>query len=161
MLGYLAPNDFYITQKNDLANKITGYSLVFFRSEKCSYCTDVYPAFAQLSNQVQGCTFAMMDIDQEKKRIVDMALMTNNKLTYVPCIMFYVNGVPYSEFHPDEVNPQSNLERLKTFLIEATTEIKSGGKKALKPEAISSHSIGIPGNKKRVCYLTYETAYAK
>lgn len=161
MLEYLAPNDFYITQQNDLANKIAGFSLVFFSSAKCKYCVDAYPAFAQLSNQVQGCTFAMMNIDQEKKRIVDMAHTTNNQLTYVPCIMFYVNGVPYSEFHTNENNPQTNLERLKAFLIETTNEIKSGGTKAPKPEAISSYSVGIPGNKKRVCYLTYEAAYAK
>jgi len=159
MLVYLTPNDFFVTQQNQLAIKIQGFSLVFFSSSNCKYCKDVMPAFVQLSSSLQGCAFGLMNVDQDGQKIVGMAASTRNRLEYVPYVMLYVHGIPLSVFAPDERNPGANYELMKRFLIETTSALKSGDRQATA-EAQSPYSIGIPGNKKRVCYLNFEKAYA-
>ena len=118
------------------------------------------PSFVQLSRSLQGCTFGLMNVDQDGQKIVAVSAQSQNRLEYVPYILFYVNGVPYAEFNPDENNPSANYELLKKFLIDTTTSVKSQLNRD-PSEPISIYSIGIPGNKKKVCYLTYEKAYTK
>lgn len=134
------------------------------------------PAFVQLSGALQGCTFALMNVDQENQRIVEMSSTTRNRLEYVPFIVLYVHGIPYSIFTPDERNPAANYELMKRFIIETTGKIKSksdeqyhqnsssGNSNANNSntnDVISPYSIGIAGNRKRVCYLNYDNAYKK
>lgn len=165
MLVYLTPNDFFVTRQNQLANKIRGFSLIFFSSSNCKYCKDVMPSFVRLSGELQGCTFGLMNVDQDDQRIVNISNTTLNKLDYVPYIVLYVNGIPHSVFSPDEKNPSANYESMKKFIIDTTISIKNGSFKKRETnnnnDAISPYSVGIPGNKKRVCYLNYDNAYKR
>lgn len=162
MLVYLTPNDFFVTRQNQLANKIRGFSLIFFSSSNCKYCKDVMPAFVQLSGELQGCTFGLMNVDQDNQRIVNISNTTLNRLEYVPYIVLYVHGIPHSVFSSNEKNPSENYESMKKFIIDTTVSIKNGTKQISNNDnnnAISPYSIGIPGNKKRICYLNYDHAY--
>jgi hypothetical protein len=106
---------------------------------------------------MQGCVFALMDVDQEKQAIVVKSVETKNPLKYVPCVLLYLNGIPIAECSLDEQNPASNYERMKQFLVQQTEALKSD--KPIDTMSIPMYSIGIPGNKKRVCYLNYSSAY--
>lgn len=164
MVVHLKPSDFYVTRNNELANNIKGFSLVFFKSDKCVYCKDVFPAFMNASSTIQGCTFALMNVDQEDMQIVRISENTLNPLLYVPYVMLYVNGTPTVSFNPDEKNPSANEKLLKEFIVKNAALIKSNQ----KPNAavteqkykVCNTSIGMAlcgPNKK--CYMTAEGAY--
>lgn len=161
---YLSPNDFYVTQTNDLAHRIPKFSLVFFSSANCIYCKDVLPAFASVSSIIKGCTFAIMDVDQGGMRIVRMSEKTKTPITYVPFVVMYVNGTPIAIFEPDEENPAANFNLLKNFIIGHANAIRSGrkvnGVKAHKQDKICDTSIGMAiCGPRKVCYLTDAEAY--
>ena len=161
---YLTPNDFYVTQSNDLAHKIPKFSLVFFSSANCVYCKDVLPAFASVSSIIKGCTFAIMDVDQGGMRIVKISERTKTPLTYVPFVVMYVNGVPIAVFDPDEENPSANFNLLKNFIISNANAIRSGrkitGVQSSRKEKVCDTSIGMAVcGPRKVCYLTDEEAY--
>jgi thiol-disulfide isomerase/thioredoxin len=161
MLTYLTPNDYFITQQNELANKIPGFSFIFFSSSGCKFCKDVMPSFLRLSQILQGCVFGIMNVDQEEQKIVSMSASTKNKLEFVPYVLLYVNGKPLAPYMPDEDNPDANFEKMKTFLIAQTTSLNSGDKPTAKSAQIPPYAGGIPGNLKRVCYFSYDRAYGK
>ncbi len=68
-LFYLNETDFTVkeTQKGKtLSVGIEGYSLVLFYSTKCQHCQSLIPIFKKLPNSVGGCTFAMVNVSQNK-----------------------------------------------------------------------------------------------
>lgn len=170
MVVHLKPSDFFVTRNNELANNIKGFSVVFFKSDKCVYCNDVMPAFLQASSSIQGCTFAIMNVDQDNMRIVRIAEITVNPLKYVPYVVLYVNGIPATVFNPDEQNPDANAKLLKDFIVKNAALIKTGKKIELAVSSSSSESkqrvcetstgIAICGIKSRgKCYMSAEMAY--
>lgn len=162
---YLKPNDFYVTQTNDLAHRVPKFSLVFFSSANCVYCKDVLPAFASVSSIIKGCTFAIMDVDQGGMRIVKMSEKTKTPITYVPLVVMYVNGIPIAMFDSDEENPSANFNLLKNFVIGNARAIREGRKAGgvnmhKKDYKICDTSIGMPiCGPRKVCYLKDSEAY--
>lgn len=157
MITYFTPNDFFINRSNELELKSTGYTIVFFTSQPCIHCKNMMPTFLKLSESIQGCTFGIMNVDQESNRIVRMSDQTKNKLVYVPYIVLYVNGTNYAAF--DDTNVTNNLyEMLVDFIVKTTTAIKTGQHKPINN--VSMYSTGMAfSNKKKACYLTYQSAY--
>lgn len=170
MLVYLTPEDYFGNGSNQLCNKIPGFSFIFFNSSDCKYCSDVYPSFIKLSQSIQGCVFGIMNVDQDNRKIVRIADQLGNPIEYVPYLMLYYNGQPIAQYHHDEHRPEANTEKMKMFLIQQTKSFKADSMKKSTGSAGSSsdanlqssipkYSIGIPGNKKRVCYFNYSSAY--
>jgi len=172
MLIYLTPTDYYVSQNGELCNGVRGNSFVMFSSASCHYCTELYPAFVKLSHTIQGCSFCVMNIDQENKRVVGMSRSTSTPIEYVPYVILYANGVPVSQFVPDEDYPDRNYDNMRQFLIEETSRRSSvannrapqqqprqqqqqqqqrggGGGDAGGGSQIPAYSIGIPGNLKK------------
>jgi hypothetical protein len=117
------------------------------------------PSFVKLSESTQGCTFGIMNVEQEGNRVVKMSDQTkSSKLVYVPYIVLYVNGKRHAVF--DDSNVTNNLyEMLVDFVIKSTTNVKNGHAQTL-PENVSIYSTGMAfNNKKKACYLTYQSAY--
>lgn len=168
MIVYLTPSDFYVTRNNELANNIKGFSVVFFKSSTCKYCKDVEPAFHNASSSLQGCTFAVMDVDQDNSQIVRISNTTLNKLKYVPYVVLYANGIPTAVFNQNESNPDANTSLLKEFIIKTTAQIKAGVKsttgqqQGTQQRRVCETSTGIAlfGNSKRH-YMRSEHAYKK
>jgi hypothetical protein len=169
---FLTVNDFFI--KNDeLCNKIPGYSFIFFISNNCHYCEDVKPHFDKLSQAIQGCNFAYMDVGQNQQQIVQMAKRTTNAIEYVPLLILYINGIRMAQYFPDEENPQNNYQKMINFIFYHTNKNKDqqqqqnqhhmGGAPRDPQSEIPAYTIGIPGNlaSKRVCYLSFDNAYHK
>jgi hypothetical protein len=111
----------------------------------------VMPAFKRVSDLIKGCTFAIMDVNQDNKKVVTISEASNHKLKFVPFIVFYKDGLPTAYFTPNENAPDQNFEALKRFVVENTKSKKQ----------IAPNSIGFPSaNKKDVCYLTLNDAYS-
>jgi len=162
---FLTVNDFFIKNR-ELCNKIPGYSFIFFTSNDCRYCNDVKPHFDKLSQAIQGCSFAYMDVAQNYQQIVQMADRTNNRIEYVPLLILYINGSRIAQYFPDEENPQNNYENMINFIFYHTNKNKDPGAGRAendKQSDIPAYTIGIPGNlaSKRVCYLSFDSAYNK
>lgn len=155
---YLQPSAFYVSPSNDLATRIPKFSLVFFSSAKCIYCKDVLPAFINVSSVIRGCTFAIMDVDQDSRKIVKMSESTRLPITLVPFIVMYVNGNPVDVFEPDENNPAANTDLLKKFIIYNANAVKSGTKH-VSDKKVCDTSIGMAICGKKVCYIKDRDAY--
>ena len=170
MISYLSPNDFFITSNNALSHTIQGFCVVFFTSDKCKHCHNIAPAFKAASDSIKGCTFAVMNGDQNDQQIVRMSYKTRNVLEYVPLIVMYANGVSAAIFNPDESNPVANLDLLKQFISTTAAAIRSRGN-ANSIQSIRSNDqykvcdtstgIAICGPRsKQVCYLQEANAYS-
>ncbi|MGL5961847.1 MAG: thioredoxin family protein [Cetobacterium sp.] len=171
---FLTVNDFFI-KNGELCNKISGYSFIFFTSNDCRYCNDVKPHFDKLSQAIQGCSFAYMDVAQNYQQIVQMSERTNNRIEYVPLLILYINGNRMAQYFPDEENPQNNYQNMINFIFYHTNKNKdptdtsstqhpSAGRAERDTQSdIPAYTIGIPGNlaSKRVCYLSFDSAYNK
>ncbi len=160
---FLTPENFYVDGSGKLCTKIPGYSFILFSSPNCGFCKDVIPAFNRLSQMIQGCVFASMNVEQKQQKIREIAQRSDTPINYVPLFMLYGNGRPIAQFYPDEQNPHTNLDKMKSFLINQTAS-KTAKTAAQKPQepALPAYSIGIPGNsQKRVCYLDFDSAYKK
>lgn len=170
---FLTVNDFFI-KNGELCNKIPGYSFIFFTSNDCRYCNDVKPHFDKLSQAIQGCHFAYIDVAQNYQQIVQMADRTNNRIEYVPLLILYINGSRVAQYFPDEENPQNNYQNMINFIFYHTNKNKdidalNATNASNNPPAhtqssdIPAYTIGIPGNlaSKRVCYLSFDSAYNK
>lgn len=172
MISYLSPNDFFITSNNELSHVIQGFSVVFFTSDTCKYCHNIAPAFKAASDSIKGCTFAVMNVDQNDMQVVRMSQNTRNVLEYVPLIVMYANGQSVAIFNPDESNPVANLELLKQFVTTTASAIRSRGvdnrQITGQPTPINDNSrvcdtstgIAICGPRsKQICYLQESLAY--
>jgi glutaredoxin len=164
---FLTPNDFEV-KKDELICKIRGFVFVFFISRDCDYCEDVKPAFNRLTQIIEGCQFAYIDVDQNQHQIVRMSYQTKNKITYVPLLYLFINGQNVGQFFPDEDNPANNLQKMTEFLLSYTpqgnnTVATANTVSNMSPNAdIPPYSLGIPGNmsgNKRVCYVNFDSAY--
>lgn len=162
MITYFTPNDFFINKSNELELKSRGFTIVFFTTQSCVHCKNILPSFLKLSESIQGCTFGIMNVDQEGNRIVKMSDQTkSSKLVYVPYIVLYVNGIKYAVF--DDSNVTNNLyEMLVDFVVKSTTNIKNGHDQTHSDANVSIYSTGMAcSNKKKACYLTYQSAYGQ
>lgn len=167
---FLTVNDFFV-KNGELCNKLPGYSFVFFISNSCHFCEDVKPHFDKLSQAIQGCSFAYMDVGQNQQQIVQMADRTNNRIEYVPLLILYVNGIRIAQYFPDEDNPQNNYQNMINFIFHHNNKNASSNSNQQantatsepKQSEIPAYTIGIPGNlaSKRVCYLSFDNAYHK
>lgn len=167
-LLFLTHEDFNIQpgQKGDLlCQNIKGLSVVLFYSTQCHHCHALIPIFKQLPATVGNCHFAMINVSTQKN-VVMMSRSTITPLTYVPYIMFYVNGKPFMKYSgPHDANEirkfivdiGRNLQAKQKFFDEAKDK---GGKDHHK---IPEYTIGQPKeiSEDEVCYLDFDDAYTK
>jgi thiol-disulfide isomerase/thioredoxin len=160
MLLFLRPHDYFVNNYKELCTKLPGYSFVFFTSVDCEYCKDVEPAFYKLAETIEGCIFAVMSVDGDGRRIVEMAARTRMPFDYVPYLILYEHGRPIAQFVHDESNPENNFAKMHAFIVDQTTGggngertvtagVRGGRNAAYAQQqqyAIPSYAIGIPGN---------------
>ena len=167
-LFYLNETDFTVkeTQKGKtLSVGIEGYSLVLFYSTKCQHCQTLIPVFKKLPTAVGGCTFAMVNVSQNKG-IVAKSSTTKSPIKYVPLMILHVNGEPFMRYDgPHE------MEEIKRFVIEIAKKMSKNKKpqsnvnrvKTENVATIPGYTIGKPknsGKRDAVCYLGFDSAYA-
>jgi thiol-disulfide isomerase/thioredoxin len=168
-LFYLNETDF--TVKEDQKGKILtvgieGYSLILFYSTKCQHCQRLIPTFKKLPNTVGGCTFAMINVSQNKG-IITKSQTTKSPIKYVPLIILCINGKPFMRYEgPHE------LQEIRKFVIEIAQKVSKNKKppsnvnnnsnKKQNNFEIPKYTIGLPKNSgpiNDISYLGFESAY--
>lgn len=162
---YLQPDNFYVNPYNELCNTISGFSFVIFTSKHCTFCKDILPAFRNLANHIDGCTFVEMNVDQQQQKIRSIAAGSSTPINFVPYLLFYINGRPTARYVPEEQAPHINFEKMKQFLIIQSQKQRNTTQEAVAAapqSSIPKYSIGKPiCTDKNVCYLGYDSAYKK
>ena len=166
-LLFLTADDFNVQkgQKGDiLCNNLKGYCVVLFYSTQCVHCHSLIPVFKQLPGTIANCQFAMINVSMQKN-VVMMSRNTVAPITYVPYIMFYVNGKPFIKYSgPYDAN------EIKRFIIEVSKNLQSKQKffeetneKQTKEKPIPEYTTGHPKEicDENVCYLEFDDAYKK
>ena len=165
-LLFLMSGDFQVAkgQKGDiLCQNIKGYSVVLFYSTQCVHCQTLIPIFKSLPGTVANCQFAMINVSNQKN-VVLMSRETITPITFVPYIVFYVNGKPFMKYTgPHDAN------EIKRFIMEVSKNLQSKHKfyeetteKHTKERKIPEYTTGVPKNcDDGVCYLEFEEAYKK
>jgi thiol-disulfide isomerase/thioredoxin len=165
-LLFLTSDDFFVAkgQKGDiLCNNIKGYSIVLFYSTQCVHCQNLIPIFKSLPGTIGNCQFAMINVSTQKN-VVGMSRNTIAPITYVPYIIFYVNGKPFMKY-----NGPYDIGEIRRFIVDITRNLQSKQKfyedtekKHEKEKKIPEYTTGIPKNcDDGVCYLEFEEAYEK
>lgn len=166
-LLFLTADDFNVQkgQKGDiLCNNLKGYCVVLFYSTQCVHCHSLIPVFKQLPGTIANCQFAMINVSMQKN-VVMMSRNTISPITYVPYIIFYVNGKPFMKYSgPHDAN------EIKRFIIEVSKNLQSKQKffeevntKQTKEKPIPEYTTGHPKDlgDDSICYLEFDEAYKK
>ena len=155
---YLNTSDFVVGgegAKKILSVKIPGASLVLFYSNNCQHCKDVIHIFKQLPGTISGCTFAMVNINNNRE-VSKMSLECVNKIKYVPLIMLFYNGIPITQY-----SGPRNVQSIRKFIVDIAREnplfrqqptLYLTGNKDTK-KSIPSYTIGIPKCDNDICYI--------
>lgn len=151
-----------------------GLVLILFYSKECPHCDNLINKFKQLPNLLNGCLFAMVNINMNMS-IVERSQNTVAPITFVPDVILYVNGNPYIRY-----DGAHDIEAIKTFLHEVYQKIQKtafvsntnnntpvpdqSNEEAPKScEQIPAYTIGKPisgdWKKDTVCYLDFRKAY--
>lgn len=164
-LIFLSDEDFSIQQGKKgtiLCNNLSGVSLVLFFSKQCPHCGDIFPIFKQLSQNINGCQFSLLNISTYFK-VAMMSRDTISPITHVPFIVLYVNGRPFMKY-----NGPKTYNEISNFITEVLSRIQSKKNftnvKIEHEEDIPEFSVGIPFNmvcEGEQCYLTFGEAYPK
>lgn len=166
---FLQPQDYYLNPTGQLCMSLKGFSLVFYTSDRCAICKKLKPQFNRLSDTIQGCTFAYMDVDQESMKIRKIAAHAGTPIDYVPIFALYSDGVPAAlfEFNDKTENFGNNLRQ---WLIQMTTKFvnsspkvqtsQQGQQQQFQDQACPT-SIGRakPCERRNASYKSYDSAY--
>lgn len=120
---FLGNDDFQIRQGDQgmlltLTYDSKGLTLVLFYSKECPYCDSLINKFKQLPNFVNGCQFAMVNVNRNMS-VVERSKNTVAPITYVPDVILYVNGMPYIRYDgPHDIN------HIKEFIISIYQKIQ-------------------------------------
>ena len=161
-LLFLTHEDFNIQrgQKgNVLGHFIKGFSLVLFYSTQCKFCNELVPIFRQLPGTINGCSFGMINISNNKK-LIEMAKNTITPITYVPYIILYIDGRPFMAYKGKRdkkditkfvIEVANNMAKKRSF---SNTQIKQD-----KNTSIPAYTTGKPVVSDDVCYVEFGKAY--
>lgn len=120
---FLGNDDFQVRQGDQgmlltLTYDSKGLTLVLFYSKECPYCDSLINKFKQLPNFVNGCQFAMVNVNRNMS-VVERSKNTVAPITYVPDVILYVNGMPYIRYDgPHDIN------HIKEFIVSIYQKIQ-------------------------------------
>jgi thioredoxin-like negative regulator of GroEL len=191
---FLGNDDFQIRQGDQgllltLTYESKGLTLVLFYSKECPYCDQLINKFKQLPNYINGCQFAMVNVNRNIS-VVEKSKNTVAPITYVPDVILYVNGIPYMRY-----DGAHDIQHIKDFIFQVYQQIQKPAfsqtenhsqtptqqppqsfqdvsqqqpqqqPQDYKQPMIPAYTIGKPlcGQSKKdgVCYLNFENAYTK
>lgn len=175
-LFFLNTEDFEVRNSgkgSTLCITIDGYALVLYYSTKCEHCQKLIPLFKKLPGSVGGCTFAMVNVSQNKE-VVKLSKTTKAPIQYVPYIVLHINGEPFMRYD----GPYS-IEEMKRFVVEIAQKVsqatpkkaQAGQQKPMAPakqappaQEIPAFTIGVPKNSGPLGstqYQVFDGAYSK
>lgn len=122
-IHFLTDDDFTIKQGDKglvltLLYDAKGMTLILFYSTECPYCESLIKIFKQLPAHVNGCKFAMVNVNRNMN-LIDKSKNTIAPISYVPDLILYVNGHPYVRY-----DGAHDLGHIKEFIFEINMKIK-------------------------------------
>ena len=176
-LFFVTTEDFEIRNTgkgSTLCVTIDGYALVLYYSTKCEHCQKLIPIFKKLPGTVGGCTFAMVNVSQNKE-ILKLSKSTKAPISYVPYVVLHINGEPFMRY-----DGPHDLNEMKRFVVEIAQKVsqaKATPKRAQvraqnptpkqevpAPVQIPAFTIGVPKNAGPLGstqYQVFDGAYSK
>lgn len=146
---HLEQDDFKIINQKENSVLITsitsGPSIILFYGNNSKWCDIVKPIFQKLVMAV-NCQLGMVNLSKNIS-IISHSQNTSTPITYVPFIVFYVDGFPHS-FYEGEYTFE-NLKKFANDLVSQTIAIRKLNVWT-KQKKISTYSEGnviINGNK--------------
>jgi len=148
-----------------LCSTLKGITLILFHAdpERCEHCSDLIPEFRKLPYAMPGIKFAMINLNKYKE-IVDMASKTISPISYVPYIILFVEGRPFTRYDGDR-SYQDILDFLNTILNSLKNKRDFVDNKFVKienetPISLNSSQFNVVcDTEKGVCYLSQKDAY--
>lgn len=176
-IHFLVEDDFILKQGDrgavlSLVYETRGLTLVlFYKTEPNGRNPNesLVNRFKMLSNYINGCKLAMINIDRNVN-IIEKSKNTIAPITFVPDLLLYVNGFPYVRY-----DGAFDIQQISNFIVDISQKINNTAfisqkkkdpapqKKENVPKQIPEFTIGTPlfGEKKKdkVCYLNFNNAY--
>lgn len=118
IIKFLTSKDFNV-QNNNLFLDIPKYSLVLFWSNSCTYCAKAKIVMQKLNNRINGCNFALCNLDQNKD-VIKMCTDTGIALDHVPFFVFFANKNPYMVY-----SGPIDEKTISSFILEVSTQFKN------------------------------------
>ena len=144
------------TKGNLLFNDLKGISIVLMYSTNCSVCHQLIPIFKELPNYVPDCTFAVINLDNNKD-VIAKSQLTTMEIKYVPQLICFHNGKPFIKY-----TGEKSLTPMVNFFKETISRVQQSLNFAKQPERKQEDDndfSGIPYNvvcdeETGTCYLT-------
>jgi len=106
-------------QKKNLILNVSNPTLVFFKTQECSACSNFEPIFNALSNSEKRVMFAILNLTQFKQ-IAKMSQVTTTPISTVPFLLLYFGGKPISRF-----TGKKDAQSLSSFIDKTLNYLKS------------------------------------
>ena len=174
-IQFLDSSNFSKAKDGSLLCSIPKYALVLFWSTNCPHCTQVKEIIQGMNNNMNGCTFGMCNLD-ENKECIDMIVSSGIEMSYVPFIVFFANQKPYmvysgppredtmikfivevSNAYREEVQSRKGTQRLTDGSTETRTPIKKIEQSCKIDDKQCIENARVD---KGSCYLPMREAYA-
>ena len=167
-LHFLTPNNFSLKGNHMCCSLNQGLTLILFFSPDCPHSSPVLPVIQSLTNLVQNCNFAMVNLKQHYN-LAQMSKSSSTPITYVPLTILYYKGFPYQQY-----KGSYSIPALQNFIVNASKSLKTDFAEkasASAPEKqpveeekqIPAYTTGVPycDGDTGICYLNFDNAYKK
>lgn len=130
----------------------TRFSIVMFYTDDCRHCKTMKTHLREFVGYptLQVCMVNVYAADSVS--LMNLSQKSTTPLSYVPYLVFYVDGVPFRHF-----DGNYTLADLKSFVKNVITEA-GVARNVEQATEIPPYTIGKPKTSK-VCYLSYQKAY--
>ena len=113
-IQFLNDSNFSVDTSGILHVSIPGFSLVLFYSTQCPHCKDMMEAVKRMPTIINGCSFGVINLDQNKG-VIQKCAKSQLKLKYVPYLVFFASGVPYMVY-----NGPTDENEIKRFIVQVS-----------------------------------------
>lgn len=132
--------------------KIEGPCLIYFYSNNCKHCFTLTPIFNKLPNNLSGCSFGKINIDDNKSFIMRSQNSTT-PINEVPFIIYYDNGIPISRY-----SGEYDMKAIIDFILRISKDINARRNNGTTIKH-TKDNFEISKNTAPVCYLNFKGAY--
>lgn len=116
---YTLTSDHFTVDNGALQINMMGITFCMFWSRSCQHSPKIIPEFQKLLNVVSGINLALMCIDDQQRKIVQMASRSSTPFKHVPTFIIYHDGTPVATY-----DGAGTLVGFSNFLKEIIPKIK-------------------------------------
>ena len=113
-IQFLNDSNFSVDSSGTLRVSISGFSLILFYSTQCPHCKEMMEAVKRMPNIINGCSFGVINLDQNKG-VIQKCAKSQLQLKYVPFLVFFASGVPYMVY-----NGPTDESEIKRFIVQVS-----------------------------------------